>query len=535
MFAGILPKRPGFGEFVKKPRTPAKPVRVKNLHRSLTKRKRQIQTRLMRARGGMPSRGGPEFEASRITFENAERIEAMPYGGIGVVHQLVRRIGLTEAIDENVRLLAAHRPYHESDHVLNIAYNAMCGGQVLDDIELRRNDAAFLNALGCRAIPDPTTAGDFCRRFDDGALWNLMSAINDVRVRVWQQRGPALLGQTARIDADGTMVETTGECKEGMDISYKGTWGYHPLVVSLANTNEPLFIVNRGANRPSHEGAPAVFDRAIELCRRAGFTDVLLRGDTDFSLTANFDRWDADQVRFVFGFDSSAKMVAKADALDDEEYQQLVRKAERALDTIKQRARQRRVKDEIVLERGYYNITLESEDVAEFEHKPSKSQRAYRVVVLRKHLVEERGQLCTNAKVRYFFYITNDRTLTPKQVIEEANQRCNQENLIEQLKNGPRALRAPLNTFHANWAFMVMASLSWSIKAWFALRLPTSPRWADRHEQERQQLLRMDFRSFLQRMIFVPVQIIRTGRRLVYKLLSWRPGIDILLRLHESL
>ena len=90
---------------------------------------------------------------------------------------------------------------------------------------------------------------------------------------------------------DGTLTVTTGECKEGMDISYKGDWGYHPLIVSLANTGEVLSIMNRSGNRPSEEGAADEADSAIALCRQAGFRVIRLRGDTAFSQTEHLDRW----------------------------------------------------------------------------------------------------------------------------------------------------------------------------------------------------------------------------------------------------
>jgi hypothetical protein len=149
-----------------------------------------------------------------------------------------------------------------------------------------------------------------------------------MRVEVWNLQGAKFTGETARIDADGSMVPTAGECKEGMDISHKGIWGYHPLLVSLANTHEPLFIINRSGNRPSHEGAPIVLDQAIELCRRAGFRDVLLRGDTDFTMAAHLDRWTAAGVRFVFGYDANPSFVNCAENLGDGEYSELVRKAD---------------------------------------------------------------------------------------------------------------------------------------------------------------------------------------------------------------
>jgi hypothetical protein len=168
--------------------------------------------------------------------------------------------------------------------------------------------------------------------------------------------------------------------------------------------------------------------------------------------------------------------------------------------------------------------------VAEFEHPPTRATRSYRVIVLRKTLLEERGQRCIQQCYRYFFYVTNDRHMTAEQVVREANRRCDQENLIAQLKGGVRALHAPLNTLEANWAYMVIVALAWSLKAWLALLAPVSPRWRPRHQAERQRVLRMDFRSFVQRLILVPAQVVRSGRRLTYRLLAWRPDLPLLLR-----
>ena len=136
---------------------------------------------------------------------------------------------------------------------------------------------------------------------------------------------------------------------------------------------------------------------------------------------------------------------------------------------------------------------------------------------------------------RYFFYITNDRERTAEEIVSTANDRCDQENLIAQLKGGVHALKAPVGDLVSNWAYMVMASLAWSLKAWSALLVPVSPRHAAAHEGEKRTLLRMEFTTFRAAIIEMPCQIVRSGRRLIYRLLSWNPWQGMFLRLVERL
>lgn len=498
----------------------------------LRSRKRKIERRLKVA-ARMTDRGKPVFGTGAVKYELSKRSLATNHGAVAIAYRVAVRSGLVSKIDDALELLKVHQPYHESDHVLNIAMNALCGGRTLDDIEHRRNDTAFLNSLGARAIPDPTTAGDFCRRFAEEDIEVLMDAINDARLNVWA-RQPELTAGMAIIDGDGSLITTTGECKEGMGLSYKGTWGYHPLLISLANTNEPLFIVNRSGGRPSSEGAAKYFNKAITLCRAGGFKEVLLRGDTDFSQTTHLDRWDREHVQFVFGYKAVVGLKTRAGSLNDDGYNRLVREAERTFLAKEARARQPRVKEQIVKDKGYTNITLNSEDVAEFEYTPGKCDHSYRMIVLRKNLSIEKGENVLFDDVRYFFYITNT-AMDPDDVVRESNQRCNQENLIGQLKGGVRALHAPVNTLNANWAYMVMCALAWTLKAWMALWLPVHPRWADKHRQERDAWLRMEYRTFLNAVINIPAQIVTTGRAHVFRLLAWRPQLPVLFRLLDAL
>ncbi len=502
------------------------------IRKRLKKAKRRIERRLRPIHWA--ERPKPMFSAKNIRYEVADRDRGLAAGGIGAMHVLARRSGLVETIDKSVHVLKRHLPYHESDHVLNIAYNLLCGGARLEHIEHRRNDEVFLDALGAERIPDPTTAGDFCRRFETPEqIETLMEAINEARRNVWRQQ-PATFFNEAVIDADGTIVETTGECKQGMDIAYNGKWGYSTLVVSLANTGEPLYLLNRPGNRPSSEGAADYLDRAITLCRRAGFKKVRLRGDTDFTQTEHLDDWDASGVKFVFGIPAMKNLVDIAENLENTAFSPLHRPAKYEVKT-EPRRRPENVKERIVREREFQNIRLKGEEVAEFDYRPTKCKTAYRVIVLKKNLSVERGQRRLFDDIRWFFYITNDRKKSPARIVRDANSRCNQENLIAQLKSGTKAMAMPVDNLMSNWAYMVMASLAWTLKAWAALMLPETGRWAEKHREEKRQLLRMEFPTFVQAFVRMPAAIIRTARRIVYRLLSWNPWQHVLFRLLDQL
>jgi hypothetical protein len=430
---------------------------------------------------------------------------------------------LDRAINKNIALLKVHVPYWESDHVLNIAYNVLTGGTCLEDIERLRNDETYMNGLDAERIPDPTTAGDFLRRFDETWIFALQETINETRAKVWALQDTSFRKE-AIIDVDGTIAGTTGECKEGMDIAYNGIWGYAPLVVTLANTNEVLYLVNRPGNRPSCDGAAEWLDLAIDRVKPV-FKKVWLRGDTDFSLTHNFDRWD-ERVGFVFGYDAKRNLIDMADALPEINWKPLERPAHYEVKT-EPRQRPENVKEQVVKEREFKNIRLQSEQVAEFDYHPVHCSKTYRMVVVRKNLTVEKGEIRLFDDVRYFFYITNDRNMSCTEIVFFANDRCNQENVIGQLKSGVNALRMPSDGLVSNWAYMVIAALAWNLKAWYGLVAVTPA--------VRRDILRMEFKRFLTHFIQIPCQIVATGRRLVCRILTYSRHLEAFLETFDRI
>lgn len=489
----------------------------------LRKRKRRIARRLDPKKAWL-NQPEPIMSASNIHYEMADKSRAINCGGLGAIHMMINKVGLREEIDGRLHLLKRHLPYHESDHVLNLAYNAMLEGVRLQDIELRRNDEAFLDGLGAQRIPDPTTSGDFTRRFRKSDILDLMEAINATRQRVWQELGAGFL-EEAFIDTDGTIAQTFGECKGGMALSYKGVWGYAPLTISLANSNEVLYLVNRPGNAVSHEGCVPWIDRAIGLVKPHA-REITLRGDTDFTLTGELDRWDAEGIKFIFGMDAHPKVVGLAEALPEEEWKPLERLPRYEIAT-RPRRKAKRIKESIVRFKGYQNKVLVGESVAEINYQPHKCRRAFRLCIVRKNISVQEGDRVLFDDVRYFFYITNRQDYSAQEIVSMANGRCDQENVIEQLKNGVNAMRMPVDNLLSNWAYMVMTALAWNLKAWFGLLLPDAERGVE--------VVRMEFRRFLHSLILLPAQIVRSGRRIIYRILAYNGWVKELFAAWEHL
>jgi hypothetical protein len=469
--------------------------------------KRKLKKRLQHIQGY--KRETPMMTASTVHYEIGEKSQATPSGGIGAMHMLAVKTGLREALDETTELLKIHQPYHESDHILNMAYNILAGGQHLEDIDQnRRKDPAYMDGLGAERIPASTTERDFLRRFEESDVVRLMETINRKRQEIWRTQSKAFK-KCAVLNIDSTMCPTSGECKEGMGMSRTGEWGYDAQLVSLGNSREPLYIENRPGNTYSGVRGTHWINCGIDLCRGI-FEEIWLRGDTAYPDTKAFDTWDKEGVTFVFGYKAHKCLVRTADAIT--RWKKLKRPIKRITKT-EPRTRPENIKEQIVIEREYYNEHLEKEEVAEFMYRPGNCTQAYRMIVLRKTIQVTKGQLELFDDYRYFFYITNSEELSVPEVVYFINERCDHENDIEQLKNGVKALRMSSDGLVSNWAYAVIASLAWTLKAWTGLLMP--------HRATGKKIIRMEFKRFHDSFIHIPAQIINRSGQLWYRLLGY--------------
>ena len=476
---------------------------------------------MLRNRGQIGKR--PMLCSSAVRYELGDRVRVLRHGGLGAMHRLAVNSGLAMSIDESLKLLKFHKPYHESDHVLSICYNILCGGSSIEDLDLLRNDPSLLHALGAERIPDPTTAGDFLRRFDRTSIEHLQEAVNEVRTTLWRESG-SLWSQDAIIQIDATIQGTDATTKQGMDMGYTGVMGYSPLIVSLANTREPLYIENRPASTHSSVNASCWIDKSIALVK-PHFKKVWLRGDTAYGLSEHFDRWHESGLHFVLGYPAQHDLIERAEQTNA---WRVLRRPVRQ-PKAKHRMRPENVRQKIVTEKGCKDFRLLGEKITEFEYAPwrHKCRHAYRVIVVRKDISVEKRQVSLFQENRYFLYITNDRTMSTEEVVYFANKRCDHENDIEQMRNGVNAFSLPSNTLEGNWAYMVIAALAWTLKAWFGLLA------ASYSKEQSQRIMSMEFKRFLNEFIAIPAQIIRRARKVTYRFVAYMAHAPTFFAVHR--
>ena len=281
-----------------------------------------------------PKTQGRVMRHPLLHLESDPRGEITHYGGLVLAQQFVRRFQMAQRLDKALVLFKRHAPYHESDHVLALAYTLYVDGTCLEDQAVLQGSEAVRRMVGACRIPDPTTAGDFLRRFTTRQdVAQLSGVTDDIEEAVWSKlarkiRRRRKKHEYALVDLDGHIKPLYGVQKEGADFSYDGRWSYQPLVVSLAGSGECLKVVNQpGSARPSDAAAAALKEVLPRVKRH--FRGAIVRGDTDFDRSGVFNAALDAGAYFAIGGRVHPNRAALVERIAEENWKPFVPRAER--------------------------------------------------------------------------------------------------------------------------------------------------------------------------------------------------------------
>ncbi len=484
-----------------------------------------------------PEHDGPVMRMPKLHVETEERATVTRFGGLGLPEQFCRRFGVAALLDEHVEVLKIHNPYHESDHVLAQALNLYVGGTCLEDMMYLQGDEAVLRMFGACRLPDPTTAGDFLRRFDTQehpeALAGLRHVNDELQGRVWRKLSRRERRRRKRelcvLDVDSHIKQLCGVQKEGADFSYDGRWSYQPLFVSMASTGECQAAHNRPGNANSNAGADQVVDAVLHNVVEH-FDHVLAGGDSGFDSQPLREVIEHHDGYFAFvgrGHEGRPEQTA---ALPDKAFRPFATRAERqrrgrqSQRGYKPRRKKHNRRRQRARERNYKERLQTKQWIAETTYQPPGQPNVYRLIVRRKLIEHRKGQVHLFDDYEYAWVVTNlPDHFSAEDVIDHTYQRCDQENLIEQMGSGLAGWRMPVAEFDGNSAWLEIARLAWNMGKWIAqLALPD-------------EVVRWECKRFRLHYVLVPAQLIKRARQMWVRLMGPRSTIDPLLLAFESL
>lgn len=461
-------------------------------------------TGIARTRLSSASERTRAFRHPKLQAE-VEASESTALGGLSLAIGLAAKLGLPQAIDARLDLLQSRRPFHESDHVLTHVYNLFVGGTAMEDIAELQHSEPVRRMLGASRIPDPSTAGDFLRRFDAKSIGDLDRAIDEIHARAWKQHYGRKKQPWGIVDVDSHVRHVYGNQKEGADFTYKGGFGFHPLVLSLAQTQECLRLVNRSGNVASADGAAEALAEVAALLR-ARFERVLVRGDSAFARQDIFDTCEREGLYFAMVSAQHSNFEGLAETVNERDWQPFRANVDPRGSTVARRRRAKNVRRLRARERGKRDLKLEKQWLTEIAYKPARSERTYRLIIRRQRIEESvQGELFE--LWRYRFVLTNlPKTMSTEAVVRETYRRCDQENVIEQLQHGVAAMRMPTGGFLANHAHLLCARIAHNLKAWLAmLALP-------------EETMRWEWKRFRKAFVYVAARVILSARQRIVRL-----------------
>ena len=479
-----------------------------------------------------PEIGGRVTRLPRTHVEVDERSEVTPYGGLAVATAFLRRFKVAECIDRNVKVFLVHLPYHESDHVLAQTLNLYVGGTCIEDVANLQHSEAVRRILGAPRIPDPTTAGDFLRRLHEKEhqLPGLRRAVDEVQVAVWRR---SRRGRGKRedpwsiVDVDGHVKPLYGVQKEGADF-YKSTWCYQPLIVSLAGTGECLAIRNRPGNVRSSDGTATVLDEVLPVVRERGGR-MLVRGDSDFDRSDVRAACDRAGAYFAFvgrEFTDRPKLV---ETIAESAWKPFRTRAHRERverrkhPSYASRRKKRNRRRQRARARNFAEKQLVKQWVTELAQTDADG-KPYRLVIRRQLIEHREGQRLLFDEYRYRYIVTSlPASVSTQDAVDLTYERCDQENVIEQLGSGLAAWRMPVAEFDGNSAWLEIARLAWNLGKWIALlALPT-------------EVVRWEWKRFRQAFVHVAAQVIRRSRQIVLRFSAAHRWYQLLVAAHQRL
>jgi hypothetical protein len=465
-----------------------------------------------------------------LHLESDGRGEMTHYGGLVLAQQFVRRFGVAKRLDESLGLFKRHAPYHESDHVLALAYTLYADGTCLEDQAVLQGSEAVRRLVGACRIPDPTTAGDFLRRFRTVHDVEQLSGVTDeVQEAVWlklprQVRRRRKRHELALVDLDGHVKPLYGVQKEGADFSYDGRWSYQPLVVSLGLSGECLRVVNQpGSARPSDAAAKAL-EEVLALVRRH-FRNAIVRGDTDFDRSDVYNATIEAGAYFAIGGRLHPNRAALVEAIAEQDWKPFVPRSEREERGGPSRhVYTRNWRRQKAAERGFRTLRTVKQWLSEIDYQPQGLDSPCRMIVRRVLIEENDGQGALFTHFRYRLVLTNlPRSYTARQVVDLTYQRCDQENVIEQFGQGIAGWRMPVAEFMGNSAWLQIARLAWNLGKWIAqIALPS-------------EVVRWEWKRFRRHFVYIAAKVLTMGRRLVVRLAGSHRFLPDILTAHARL
>ena len=479
-----------------------------------------------------PGTRGRVLRTPKLHPEIDERAVVTPYGGLALVEQFCRTFKVAQTIDKAVHVLKQHQPFHESDHVLSQVLSLYVGGRTLEDLSSIQHDEAVRRMFGACRLPDPTTAGDFLRRFTPQSLTALRSALDTIQEDVWRKlarrQGKRGKRPLAVIYLDGHIKELYGSSIEGADFSYTGKWSYNALTVTMAGTGECVATRLRPGNMRSSEGAAAVLDEILPRLNEH-FEQILVVADSDF------DRSDVRMAclrtgaYFAFVGREQSDRPEMADSIQQWRNfrTRALRRAEQRRRREGHRSRERKPnrKRQRARERKFMELRLVRQFVGETTFTPPKTNELLRLIV-RRQIIDrhepKQGTLFAQFRDRYI--VSNiPASWSAEEVIDATYERCDQENVIEQLGSGLAMWRMPVKQFIGNEAWMEIARLAWNMRAWIAqLALP-------------EEAVRWEWKRFRQAFVYLAAQVVHGANQVWVRFAGSHRFAPMLLHAHQHL